>query len=90
MRCDQCRFWEPIANDLGGCRRYPAEVKTADNDWCGEFAAKDGGKKSPLPATEVLKSLDAAEINQRIEAINKEREALLILHRAAIWRPHDA
>jgi hypothetical protein len=35
-------------------------------------------------ANEILESLDAAEIHQRIEALNKEREALLILHRAAI------
>jgi hypothetical protein len=35
-------------------------------------------------ATELLESLDAAEIRQRLEAIDKERQALLVLHRAAI------
>ncbi len=35
-------------------------------------------------ASQILESLDAAEIHQRIEALNKEREALLVLHRAAI------
>ena len=35
-------------------------------------------------ANEILDSLDAAEISQRLEALDKERQALLILHRAAI------
>ena len=35
-------------------------------------------------ANQILKSLDASEIHQRIEAIDKEKQALLILHRAAI------
>ena len=35
-------------------------------------------------AKHILESLDATEIRQQIEAIEKEREALLILHRAAI------
>jgi len=35
-------------------------------------------------ANQILESLDAAEIRQRIEAIEKEKQALLILHRAAI------
>ena len=35
-------------------------------------------------ANEILESLDAAEISQRLEALDKERQALLILHRAAI------
>ena len=35
-------------------------------------------------ANEILESLDAAEIRQRIEALAKERQALLVLHRAAI------
>jgi hypothetical protein len=35
-------------------------------------------------ANQILESLDAAEIRQRIEIIDKERQALLILHRAAI------
>ncbi len=35
-------------------------------------------------ANEILEALDAAEIRQRLEALDKERQALLILHRAAI------
>jgi hypothetical protein len=35
-------------------------------------------------ASKILESLDAAEIHQRIEALDKERQALVILHRAAI------
>lgn len=35
-------------------------------------------------ANQILESLDAAEIRQRIEALDKERQALLVLHRAAI------
>jgi len=35
-------------------------------------------------ASEILNSLDAAEIRQRLEDLDKERQALLILHRAAI------
>jgi len=35
-------------------------------------------------ASQLLESLDAAEIRQRIEALDKERQALLVLHRAAI------
>ncbi len=35
-------------------------------------------------ANRILESLDAAEIRQRIEALNKEREALYVLMRAAI------
>ena len=35
-------------------------------------------------ASQILESLDTAEIHQRIEALDKERQALLVLHRAAI------
>ena len=35
-------------------------------------------------ANEILDSLDAAEIRQRLEALDKERQALFVLHRAAI------
>ena len=35
-------------------------------------------------ANEILESLDTAEIRQRLEAIDQERQALLVLHRAAI------
>ena len=35
-------------------------------------------------ASEILESLDAAEISQQLEALDKERQALLVLHRAAI------
>jgi hypothetical protein len=35
-------------------------------------------------ANQILESLDAAEIRQQIETIDKERQALLVLHRAAI------
>jgi CRISPR/Cas system-associated endoribonuclease Cas2 len=35
-------------------------------------------------ANEILESLDAAEIRQRLETLDKERQALLILYRAAI------
>jgi hypothetical protein len=35
-------------------------------------------------ASQILESLDVAEIHQRIETLDKERQALLVLHRAAI------
>ena len=35
-------------------------------------------------ANQILKSLDATEIRQRLEDLDKERQALLVLHRAAI------
>lgn len=35
-------------------------------------------------ANRILESLDASEIRQRIEALNREREALYVLMRAAI------
>ena len=35
-------------------------------------------------ANEILESLDAAEIRQRLVTLDKERQALLVLHRAAI------
>jgi hypothetical protein len=35
-------------------------------------------------ANEILESLDAVELQRRLEALDKEREALRILHRAAI------
>jgi hypothetical protein len=35
-------------------------------------------------ANQILESLDAAEIRQRLDALDKERQALLVLHRAAI------
>jgi hypothetical protein len=35
-------------------------------------------------ATAILESLDAAELQRRLDAIDREREALRILHRAAL------
>jgi len=35
-------------------------------------------------ANDILESLDAADLQRRLEAIDKEREALRILHRAAL------
>jgi len=35
-------------------------------------------------ANDILESLDAAELQRRLEAIDREREALRILHRAAL------
>ena len=35
-------------------------------------------------ANDILEALDAAELQRRLAAIDKEREALRILHRAAL------
>ena len=40
-------------------------------------------------ANRILESLDAAEIRQRIEDLDKEKQALLILHRAALRLEHQ-
>jgi hypothetical protein len=37
-----------------------------------------------MNANQILQSLDAAELHQRLVEIDREKQALLILHRAAI------
>lgn len=38
--CNSCRFFSKDSS-LGSCKRYPAPINKALNDWCGEFVLSE-------------------------------------------------
>jgi hypothetical protein len=90
--CENCRFFLPVPKSVGGkCRRYPPVVKpdfdnfpeVAGDDWCGEWQAV-GVCGAPMtnPAA-LVGRLDVKSISDRIDEIDRERESLRVLLRAA-------
>ena len=91
---------EEEGNALGECRRrspYLLSVEEDENspigawpivaaeEWCGEFQPKDNQKKQcPTNAPELVANLNVEAIQKRLAELDGEREALLVLGRAAI------
>lgn len=48
--CRKCKFWATDKPDYvestGDCRRYPARVRKASDDWCGEYIFKQPESKA--------------------------------------------
>ncbi len=96
-RCENCRFWikdEEPDSVIGGCRRYPPAAGSTWTDchlpitnrkqWCGEWHPISVSVTPQTDVVELVNNLDTNAIRDRMDNIDREREALKILLRAAL------
>lgn len=94
-RCETCRFWDWFdTGQIGMCKRFPpvplrirskmhsAWVDTVAGDWCGEWRSISEASRC-MSSTEILQQLDEDELRERLDDICHERDALMVLIRAA-------
>lgn len=39
MKCEDCKYWRSEGY-MGSCKRFPKALTKGNNDWCGEFVAR--------------------------------------------------
>lgn len=50
-RCGSCYYWQQPTSRMvrGYCLRYPVSVAKMFDEWCGEFAPRDGAPPAMIP-----------------------------------------